>query len=158
MGVSFSINLFQIFLLMKERWPRALQGDERQLYDTIFSDLTPGEFVKLLGVGSWRNTVADEPLVADGTVVHDMMVLTAGDLEVRKGGNVLARLKPGQFVGEMSFLTGDKAGADVVSAGAAKLMSWPQEALEKFLAKHSGLSFKVRGVLGRDVVTKLRAH
>jgi hypothetical protein len=152
------VNLFQIFLLMKERWPRNLQGDERHLYDTIFSDLTPGEFVKLLGVGGWRSTSPDEPLVADGSVVHEMMVLTDGELEVRKGDKVLARLKPGQFVGEMSFLTGDKAGADVVSAGAAKLMSWPQDALEKFLAKNGVLSFKVRGVLGRDVVTKLRAH
>lgn len=158
MGVFLVINLFQIAMLVKERWPRNLQGAERELYDTVFKDLTPGEFVKLLGVGGWRDTTAGENLVADGTVVHDMMVLTDGEVEVKKGDKVLALLKPGQFVGEMSFLTGEKAGADVVAAGATKLMSWPQDALEKFLAKNGGLSFKVRGVLGRDVVTKLRAH
>ena len=158
MGVSFTINVVQIGLLVKERWPRDLQGEERELYDTVFKDLTPGEFVKLLGVGGWRKTDAGETLVEDGSVVENMMVLTDGEAEVRKGEKVLARLQAGQFVGEMSFLTGDKAGADVVTPAGAKLMSWPQAALEKFLDKHGGLSFKVRGVLGRDVVTKLRAY
>jgi len=156
MGVSLSINLFQIFLLFRERWPRDLQDAERELYDTVFSDLSPGEFVKLLKVGAWHTTKAGETLVADGTVVGHMMVLSSGEAEVRKGDTLLASLKPGQFVGEMSFLTGDKAGADVIAPGVAKLMRWPQTELEAFLAKHGGLSFKVRGVLGRDVVAKLR--
>ena len=86
------------------------------------------------------------------------MVLTDGEVEVKKGERVIATLKPGQFIGEMSFLTGEKAGADVVATETTKLMSWPQTDLEKFLDRNGGLSFKVRGVLGRDVVTKLRAH
>ena len=157
-GVFAGVNAFQIGLLIKERWPRNLHGAERELYDTVFKDLKPGEFVKLLGVGGWRDTTSGESLVEDGSVVHHMMVLTAGEAEVRKGDKIVARLKPGQFVGEMSFLSGDKAGADVVTPKTAKLMSWPQAALDKFLAKNGSLSFKVRGVLGRDVVTKLRAH
>jgi hypothetical protein len=157
-GVFGVVNLFQIFLLVKERWPRDLQGAERQLYDTVFKDLTPGEFVKLLGAGEWREAAEGEILVEDGTVVHNMMVLTEGEMEVRKGDSVFARLKPGQFVGEMSFLSGNKAGADVVTASKAHLMSWEQQELEKFLEKNPSISFKVRGVLGRDVVAKLAAR
>jgi hypothetical protein len=157
-GVFGLVNSFQIFLLVKERWPRDLQGAERQLYDTVFKDLTPGEFVKLLGVGNWHEADEGEILVEDGTVVHNMMVLTDGAMIVRKGDKELARLKPGQFVGEMSFLSGNKAGADVVAGGTANLMSWEQEALEKFLEKNPSISFKVRGVLGRDVVAKLAAQ
>ena len=157
-GLFLAVNLFQIGLLVHERWPRALRDEERQLYDQVFSDLTPGEFVKLLGVGAWRDASAAETLVADGSVVQDMMVLHGGEAEVRKGDKVLARLQPGQFVGEMSVLTGHKAGADVVTPGHARLMSWPQKDLEAFLDKHPSVSFKVRGVLGRDVVNKLRAQ
>jgi hypothetical protein len=157
-GLFLVVNLYQILVIVKERWPRALHGPERELYDSVFSDLTPGEFVKLLSVGDWRTTTAGETLVEDGSVVKNMMVLTSGAAEVRKGDKVFARLKPGQFVGEMSFLTGEKAGASVMSPGVAKVMSWPHSTLDKFLAKNGALSFKVRGVLGRDVVAKLRAH
>jgi hypothetical protein len=156
MGVSFSINAFQIFLLFRERWPRDLKDEERKLYDDVFSDLSPGEFVKLLKVGAWHTTTPGEVLVEDGTVVQHMMVLSAGQADVKKGDKLLASLEPGQFVGEMSFLSGAKAGADVVAPGEVHLLRWPQKELEAFLAKHGGLSFKVRGVLGRDVVAKLR--
>ncbi len=156
-GLFLAVNLFQIFLLVKERWPRELQEGERKLYDDVFSDLTPGEFVKLLQVGGWRDADGDT-LVADGSVVQDMMVLSEGEAEVRKGDKLLATLGPGQFVGEMSFLTGHKAGADVVTPSSARLMSWAQDELEEFLEKNPSISFKVRGVLGRDVVNKLRAQ
>ncbi|MDF1702015.1 MAG: cyclic nucleotide-binding domain-containing protein [Planctomycetota bacterium] len=157
-GLFTAVNLYNIFLIIRERWPRELHDAERALYDDVFSDLTPGEFVKLLGVGDWRDASGGETLVADGSVVEHMMVLAGGAAEVRKGDRVLAQLEPGQFVGEMSFLTGHKAGADVVTPSTARLMSWPQKDLEAFLDKNGSISFKVRGVLGRDVVTKLRAQ
>lgn len=157
-GLFLAVNLFQIGLLVRERWPRELHDAERALYDNVFSDLQPGEFVKLLAEGRWREAGAGETIVADGSVVQDMMVLHEGTAEVRKGDKVLAALEPGQFVGEMSFLSGNKAGADVVTPKPAKFMSWAQDELEAFLDKNPSISFKVRGVLGRDVVTKLRAQ
>ncbi len=157
-GLFLAVNLFQIGLIVRERWPRELHDAERQLYDTVFSDLSPGEFVKLLKVGGWREASEGESLVADGSVVEHMMVLTDGAAEVRKGDKTLATLEPGQFVGEMSFLTGHVAGADVVAPRSTKLMSWAQSELEAFLDRNPSISFKVRGVLGRDVVQKLRAQ
>lgn len=152
------INGYQIFLLVKERWPRELHGLERKLYEGIFHGLTPGEFVKLVKQGSWRDVKPGETLVEDGSVVQHMMVLCEGAAEVRKGDNVVAELRPDQFVGEMSFLTGNKAGASVVATHDSKLLSWAQGDLERYLAKNGELAFKVRGVLGRDLVAKLSAH
>ena len=71
---------------------------------------------------------------------------------------VQSRLKPGQFIGEMSFLSGNRAAADVVTTEPCRVLAWPQPALARLLDKSSGLSFKLRAVLGRDVVAKLRAH
>jgi hypothetical protein len=156
--VFTGVNLYQIFLLVKERWPRDLKGLERQLYDGPFHSLTPGEFVKLLKVGSWRDATPGEVLVEDGSVVEHMMVLAEGGADVRAKERVVATLEPGQFVGEMSFLTGDKAGADVVASQPTKVFSWQQRELESFLTKNGELSFKVRGVIGRDLVGKLRQH
>jgi len=151
-----SVNLFQIFLLVKERWPRSLQGLERRIYDEVFSALTPGEFVKLVQLGAWREDAPGTVLVRDGSVVQEMTLLCEGTAEVRRGDTVLAKLAAGQFVGEMSFLTQEKAGADVVTTARTKVLSWPQDELQRFLERHGDMSFKVRGVLGRDLVQKLR--
>ena len=149
------VNLVQIFILVKERWPRKLVGVERELYDTIFHSLTPGEFVGLMKLGRFRDMAAGTTLVEDGTVVQEMMVLTEGAAEVRVGDRLIATLKPGQFVGEMSFITRNKASAAVVTAEGAKVLAWPQEELQEQLTKQGELAFKVQGVIGRDLVKKL---
>lgn len=71
---------------------------------------------------------------------------------------VIARLTPGQFIGEMSFLTGDKATADVRASEPSRVLVWSQEHLNELFNKKATLAFKIRGILGRDVVGKLRTQ
>ncbi len=151
-----TVNLFQIFLLVKERWPVSLIGMEREVYDRIFHSLTPGEFVKLLNLGEWREHPEGEALVKDGEVVEQMMLLCQGEAVVQKGELEIARLRPGQFVGEMSFITRNKASANVVSVSATQVLTWPQKELQAYLDKKGDVAFKLRGVLGTDLVRKLQ--
>ena len=156
-SLFLGVNLFQIFLLIRERWPVALHGLEREIYEKIFHALTPGEFTRLLKLGEWRKPDEDHVLVQDGEVVQEMMLLCAGAAVVKAGDVELARLQPGQFVGEMSFLTQDKASASVLAAEGATVLAWPQEELQAYLDKHGDLSFKLRGIIGRDLVRKIQA-
>ncbi len=153
-----TVNLVQIGILLRERRPRRLAGPEQELYEQVFSELAPGEFRRLLKLGEWREIEPGRTIVQRDTVVHDMLVLRQGGLEVRTAGGVIARLQPGQFVGEMSFISGDKATADVVATEPSRLLAWPQESLNELLEKKPVLAHKIRGILGRDVVAKLRAH
>ncbi|NBS33754.1 MAG: cyclic nucleotide-binding domain-containing protein [Planctomycetia bacterium] len=156
--VRMTVNAVQIGILLRERRPRQLAGPERELYEQVFSELTPGEFRRLVKLGQWRKIDPGSTIVHRDTVVHDMQVLWQGALEVRTAGGVIARLEPGQFVGEMSFISGEKATADVVATEPSRVLAWSQESLNELLEKKPGLAFKIRGILGRDVVAKLRAH
>ena len=153
-----TVNAVQIGILLRERRPRRLGGAEQELYQQVFSELTPGEFRRLLKLGQWREIEPGSTIVQRDTVVHDMQVLRQGSLEVRTSGGVIARLEPGQFVGEMSFISGEKATADVVATVPSRLLAWSQESLNELLEKKPTLAYKIRGILGRDVVAKLRAH
>lgn len=153
-----AVNVFQIVLLIGERWPRTLTAAQRKIYETIFPELSPGEFVRLMKMGTQREVPAGTRLVEQGSVVQDMMVLVAGSLEVRSGDRVIARSQPGQFVGEMSFITGEKASADVVATEPATVVTCPQASLRALLDARPSLALKIRAALGRDVVGKLREH
>lgn len=156
--VFMTVNLVQIGLLMRERRPQLLRGPEQELYKQVFSDLTPGEFRRLMKLGEWREIAKGSTIVHRDSVVLDMQVLREGALEVRAAGGVIAQLKPGQFVGEMSFLSGEKATTDVIATEPSRVLAWSQESLNELLEKKPALAFKIRGILGRDVVAKLRAH
>lgn len=153
-----TVNAVQIGILLRERQPHRLNGPEQELYDNVFSELTPGEFWQLLNLGQWREIPAGTTIVTRDTVVQDIQVLQQGALEIRSKDVVIDRDKPGQFVGEMSFLSGEKATADVVAIEPSTVLAWSQEKLNKFLEKKPSLAFKFRGILGLDVVAKLRAH
>jgi len=58
----------------------------------------------------------------------------------------------------MSFLTGDTATADVRASEPSRVLVWSQERLNELLDKRPTLAFKIRGILGRDVVGKLRTQ
>ena len=137
---------------------RRLDGPEQALYDNVFSELTPGEFRRLVKLGEWREIEAGTLIVQCDSVVHDIQVLKHGALEVRRDGEIIARNEPGQFVGEMSFLSGERATADVVATEPSQVLAWSQESLNKLLDRKPTLAYKMRGILGRDVVVKLRAH
>jgi hypothetical protein len=156
--VFMTVNLVQIGILLRERRPQLLVGPEQELYTQVFSELTPGEFRRLMKLGEWREIAPGSTIVHRDSMVLDMQVLRAGALEVRAAGNVIALLKPGQFVGEMSFLSGEKATADVIATEPSRVLAWSQESLNDLLEKRPTLAFKIRGILGRDVVAKLRAH
>lgn len=156
--VFMTVNVVQIGFLLRERRPQLFAGAEQELYATVFADLNPGEFRRLLKLGSWEDVAAGTTLVHRDTLVEDMMVLQSGAMEVRVDDDVIARLAAKQFIGEMSFLTGHTATADVVATEPCRVLVWSQESLSEALEKKPGLAFKIRGILGRDVVAKLRAH
>jgi CRP-like cAMP-binding protein len=151
------INVYQLYLLFLERRPVALGEHEQRLYRLVFRSLTPREFVKLLAVGRWEEARADERLVESGRALDRVMVIFAGKTAVRAGDKAIAELGAGQFVGEMSFLTGQTPTADVVAVEPTRYVAWPTRALSHFLETNPALRAAIQLVIGTDLVGKLRA-
>lgn len=151
-----TINVVQIARLWYERRPIRLDGDEQTLYAAAFRTLTPREFRRLLAAGRWRDAKPAEVLIAEGTRADQVLVIASGRATVRVGGRDVATLHPGQFAGEMSFLTGAPTSASVEVVEPVRFVSWPTAALERCLAKHPPLRAALQLVIGRDLAIKLR--
>ena len=78
--------------------------------------------------GYIRNTFSDgELIVTNGDIGTEMYIITQGEVEATKTVNgetvVLARLKRGEFFGEMSLLEGLPRSADIRAVGDTELLS-----------------------------------
>jgi len=153
--VFISINVVQSVLLILDRRPVHLKGDDLKLYQLVFDRLSPQNFRKLLELGEWRQTDADGVIVSADSAIDRVIVIYEGELAVKREERELARLEPGCFVGEMSFLTGKKASADVVALAPTRHVSWSFDALRQFLPKHPELRAAFQNILGADLVRKL---
>lgn len=150
-----TINMVQIARLWHERRPVRLDAAAQALYAAAFRTLTPREFQRLLAAGRWDDAPPKTILIKEGTSPGRMLVLVSGHAAVKASGREIAMLGPGQFAGEMSYLTGARTTAAVETAEPVRLVSWATADLERLLGRHPELRTALQLVLGRDLATKL---
>ncbi|HTQ46069.1 MAG TPA: cyclic nucleotide-binding domain-containing protein [Polyangiaceae bacterium] len=153
--VFLAINIRQIHVLLLERRPVRLTPDELRLHQLAFRSLSQREFAKLLRLARWESIAADHRFVSKGQPLDRIMVIADGRACVEIAGAPGVELRPGCFVGEMSFLTGQTPNADVVATEATRLVTWPQTELKAFLGRDAELRAIVQMAIGEDLVAKL---
>jgi hypothetical protein len=151
------INAVQIARLLYERRPVVLTEDQARLYQLAFRSLTDREFLRLARAGSWKRSAPAERLVDQGVVLEELSCVLSGKLAVKVDGKLVANLEQGRFIGEMSYLTGAPTTASVEVVEPATCLSWTKASLSKLLDADPSLRAAVQLVIGRDLVTKLRA-
>ena len=82
-------------------------------------------------------------------------MLASGRAAVKARGREIATLAPGQFAGEMSYLTGARTTAAVEAVEPVRFVSWATADLERFLGRHPEARAALQLVLGRDLAGKL---
>ncbi|MBL9026820.1 MAG: cyclic nucleotide-binding domain-containing protein [Myxococcales bacterium] len=152
-----AINGVQITRLVLERRPVRLSPEEHRLHQLALKALTPQQMRRLLAVVMFVDAEPEEILVRAGADPGRLLVVLSGALEVRVETRVVARLGPGQFVGEMTFLTSAPPKADVSASEPARLASIDAARLRALLDADAELCAAFQGVLGADVASKLRA-
>jgi CRP-like cAMP-binding protein len=124
------------------------------LYENVFAIMPKREFLKFWAMGGVRD-VADTMVVKHGEAQRDVCLVMSGTVSVRKGKNEIARLGKSIFFGEMSFLTGLPATADVFAEGKVRFSAWDQRRLREMRDGDSDLFIKVQTALSKDLMRKL---
>lgn len=70
----------------------------------LFADLDHGELTEVSQAATDLDMPAGRVLMSEGTLAHEMFVLTKGTLEVTRDGEHVADIGPGGFAGEMALL------------------------------------------------------
>src|SRR5439155_19376724 len=97
--VFTAINLYHIARLYLERRPVVLSQDEQKLYDLAFRSLRPREFVSLSLVGEWKSGEAGEKVMTEGEPVSCLCIPITGGADVRRRGERIGALRPGNSIG-----------------------------------------------------------
>lgn len=150
-----AINTVRAAGLLAERRPLHLPRELETIYRDVFLNMSRREFLYLWEMGNPRS-VDGAQLVREGEPQRDLWLMVDGEAVVRKGGAEIARLRRGQFVAEMSFLSGEPASADVVADGPVRCLVWPQDKLRALRQLNPHLLIKLQHVLGRDLTGKIR--
>ena len=96
-----------------------------------------------------------ESMTREGNQAHHLYLLTRGDAEVRLDGangsdhTVVAKLKPGDFFGEMGLMTGAPRRATIVALSDAECYRLEKAAFDSILRKRPKMAQDISEVLAR---------
>src|SRR5262249_57223481 len=97
-------------------------------------------------------------VAAQDAPAPELILIADGEAKVLLDGAPVALLRPGSFVGEMSFVSGGNAAASVVAGSAVSAFVVPKRALRALLASDPAIESAVLEALGRDMASKLPAR
>jgi CRP/FNR family transcriptional regulator, cyclic AMP receptor protein len=81
----------------------------------LFSDLSPRELHRLSAMTDEIVVPRSTRLISEGTFAHEFLLITAGAAEVRRNGELVAELGPGDFAGEIGVMHDARRNATVVA-------------------------------------------
>ena len=125
---------------------------DKELYETLFKDLSPVEYLKISKVARWEKYKSGEKIIVQGTPVLDLILIYNGTVDVVVGKKKVAELKDGQFVGEMSFLTEKLATATCIVKHDTECLVWKQPEFKDLLKRNPSLYYTIQGLLSNQLV------
>jgi len=153
--VFILVNLYHVAVIVYEKRPIKMAPKDKELYETLFSEMTPVEFLKITKIAEWRPFVSGEKIIRHGTPVTDLILIYNGTVDVVVDNKWVAELKDGQFVGEMSFLTGKPATATCIVKHDCECLVWKQPEFKELLKRNPSLYFTIQSVLSAQVSNNL---
>jgi CRP-like cAMP-binding protein len=149
------INIVQIAIIIKERSGVHFTEEEKELHDTLFKNFAPFEFMKLMRIAKWREAKQGEALSIEKQQLDSVMLIYNGLAAVETNGEEVAKLKDGNFIGELSFITGGAASATVRALMPTRYVSWPKESISQLLNRNPSMRFAMQSILSTDLSKKL---
>jgi len=149
------LNLYHIAVLMYEKRPVKMNDKNAELYETLFKDMTPVEYLKVSKIAEWKTFKPGEIIIQQGMPVKDLHLIYNGTVDVVVKDKTVAQLKDGQFVGEMSFLTEKPATATCVVKHDTECLVWKQEQFKDLLKRNPSLYFTIQSLLSTQVSSAL---
>ena len=155
--VFVTVNVYHIAVLIYEKRPVKMKPKDRELYETLFKDLSPVEYLKISKAAKWKKFKSGQKVIVESKPVKDLILIYNGTVDVVVDKKKVVELKDGQFVGEMSFLTGKDATATCIVKHDTECLVWKQPEFKSLLQRNPSLYYTIQSLLSSqisDAVTK----
>jgi CRP-like cAMP-binding protein len=105
--------------------------------------------------GEWRDAAVGQKLLTEGQAAAEVSIPIAGTVEVRRHGERVGTLAPGQLIGTGLVLTGNPSPVDAAFSAPARYFAWPVNTLRTFLDKRPDLRTTLLQLANRDLAEKV---
>ena len=149
------VNAIQLAIVLLSGRRRARDEDERLLVHTVMPTLEGSLRARMLKLARWHTRAPGEVLVEEGEATPQLVFIARGAASVEQGGVLIGVCGPGDFLGEMSFLTGRPASATVRVANEVRCCVYDSDRLKRMARKAPAIRAALEHSFNRNLVGKL---
>jgi CRP-like cAMP-binding protein len=154
-GLFAAINAVHFAALaMRARTGRLLE-EERALFDEVMKVSEPGQQRHLQDLIDWRDIAPGQALVTQGQANPPLIYVAHGRAEIAVDGKRVGECAPGDFLGEMSLISGQTATATVSAAEPMRVARFDREALAQLSRAAPEVGRALDSALNRSLAAKV---
>ncbi|MGI9240760.1 MAG: cyclic nucleotide-binding domain-containing protein [Verrucomicrobiales bacterium] len=150
-----NINAVQVWLLLRERGSVSFSEDEKELYETMFRQMSPVEFMKILRICKWESVTSGTTIIERNSKVSELRLIYNGSVLVTTESGEEIELRDGTFLGELAFVSGSPASGDVEALSPTRLIAWSFDELHGLFLRNPEIKSRFQSLISADLASKL---
>lgn len=153
--IFVAVNVVQLAILWYYARRHRFSEDEQRFAAIMPAGVDRRTIRRLLRLAKLRHAEEGQALTEEGKPVDDLAFIADGVLQIEQGGRIVAVCGPGDFVGEMSFVTGAAASATAIAAKPLRYLAFEQAKLRAAVQSDGDLRQALDASFNRNLVGKL---
>ena len=154
-GLFSAVNAVHFAALAMRARTGKLLEEERELFDEVMKIGAPGQQRHLKDMIDWRDVAPGQALVTQGQVNPPLIYVARGRAEIAVDGKRVGECAPGDFLGEMSLISGQTATATVSAAEPMRIARFDREALAQLSRVAPEIGRALDSALNRSLAAKV---
>ncbi len=153
--IFVAVNVGQLAILWYYARRHRFAEHETHFAASMPSSVDRRSIRRLLKLAHLRSAQPGDKLTSEGALVDDLMFIAEGVVQIERDGRIVAVCGPGDFLGEMSFVSGSPASATAVVARPVRYLAFNQMRLRNAVEADSELKQAMDASFSRNLVGKL---
>ena len=149
------VNIGQLLILQIENRRGSFSEDEKYFIQTCLPNIERAHARRLMKLGAWTEVQDETILVFEDTHPDKLKFIVSGNADVYRNEQLIGRVCKGDFVGEISYLTGTQASATAIAIEPIRYLAFGQKRLKDHLEKNLEVRHALEASFNRNLVHKL---
>lgn len=149
------VNVIQLFLIWYYEYQHSFAADEKHFAESMPGGVDRSAVKRLLDHAELVQFEPGATLTTEGEPVQKLMYLADGIVKIERGDRIVAICGPGDYVGELSFLSGSPASATATVVKPTRILSFDQKKLAAAIDADAQLRRTLESALNRNLAGKL---
>ena len=148
-------NALRYSELLKRARAGTITSEERELFDHVMQIGDPSKQNRLRDLMTWADVPVGETLIMEDQIDPPLIYIASGRAAIERGGVTVSECGAGEFVGEMSQISGKLASATVVVTQPMRMATLDRDALAQLTRSLPEIGRAVDNAFNRSLAVKV---